>query len=294
MDCKDNFEAKDNNKTAAWITGIWRFLFWLVSVFNTVMDGFFIHKLFTAPDVDNRNHYAYLMLVVTITSFVSEHFAFSPIINTMIKNIENWKGRITLLTVCCISSTVSFWLEDFTTICLFFKIDGVYDTDNLADVINLFSSVAAGCINAASIIILNILYVAANIGALSAESNRFERCSLCKNCILEDRWCNTTLAFYIMLLLINIGTTYVAIRGIYLKDLDLKIDREEPLEIPFFIVLYFVIFIGACLFLFFLRLRLLLVRSKDEFWEMFMKITPELHGVPPDNIPNMSETISRC
>lgn len=226
------------------------------------------------------------MLSVTVLSFISEHFAFSPVINVLIKNVENWQDRLNILTVCCFSSLVSFWLEDFTTIFLYFKIDGVYDTDDLADVLNLFSSVTAGCLSVVFIIILNILYIAAYTGAFSSEVNRSERWSNCKYCLLEVRWCNWSALFWFFSILINGATTYIAVRSIYLKDLDLKsIARDEYFQVPYFIILYMVIFFGAMFFLFFFRLRTLLFRSDNKFWDMFHQITPELHGITGGTFP---------
>lgn len=220
MDCKSNFEAEDSStsKKAAWITGIWRYLLWAVGLFNMVMDGIFIYKLWTTPGI-NKN-YAYLMLSVTIASLLSEYVIFSPIINKLTANIRHWKDRTELLFFCSFAALISFWLEDLTTIYLYFRVDGVYDTEDLADVINLFSSVAAGLISGASMVLTACITFASVYGAFNENDSCFNRCCNCCRCVDT---CTKMLdgPLGIVAIITIIGTAYggyVAVKAIYLKD----------------------------------------------------------------------------
>jgi hypothetical protein len=120
MDCKANFEAEDcqENKKAAWISGVWRYILWFVGFINMILDIVFIHKLWTTPGIENK--YAHLMLGVTIASLLCEYVIFGPLINKLTANIRHWKDRIEMLFFVSFAGLMSFWLEDMTTIYLYF------------------------------------------------------------------------------------------------------------------------------------------------------------------------------
>lgn len=194
FDYKSNFQGRENeqrpeqgnngnnivssNHTGkhkfAWMLALWRVLLWGVAIFNVIMDGIFIGSLYTDKEVEKT--YAHLMLGTSLLSIVSELFVYGPLINAYVKIIRDWKDRLEVLTLCFVSALVCYWVEDVTTIYLYFKVDGVYDTDNIADVINLFSSIIAGCISLLSLVILPVIVLAARFGAFDQDSTCCRRC----------------------------------------------------------------------------------------------------------------------
>jgi CO dehydrogenase/acetyl-CoA synthase alpha subunit len=59
----------------------------------------------------------------------------------------------------------------------------VYDTEDFADVINLFSSAAAGVISGASMVLKACITFASAYGAFNKNESCFNRCCNCCRCV---------------------------------------------------------------------------------------------------------------
>jgi Accessory gene regulator B. len=228
-------ENAGKNKSA-WVLAIWRVFLWGVAFFNFIMDCIFIGSLYTDKNVQKT--YAHLMLGTSLLSLVSETFVYGPLINEYIKIIRDWKDRLDVLTLCFVSALVCYWVEDVTTIYLYFKVDGVYDTENIADVINLFSSIIAGCISLVSLVILPLIILAARFGAFDQESTCYKRCSAVFACCLfissptdnpqrviseeekkeRNKRENIMIALVVIAIIATVYPSYVAIFQIYLNQ----------------------------------------------------------------------------
>jgi hypothetical protein len=161
LDYKANFEGEppsgddqqaNEKQKFAWVLAIWRLVLVGVGLFNLAMDGIFIYSLWT--DDTNDIIYAYYMLRASLLSLFSEYVIWGPIINEDIRLIRNWMDRLDVLGVCFLSALICFWIEDVSTIYLFFKVEGVFDRKSIADMMNLFASLAAGCLGLVSLLIL--------------------------------------------------------------------------------------------------------------------------------------------
>lgn len=190
LDYKANFEGEtpsgddqqaNEKQKFAWVLAIWRLVLVGVGLFNLVMDGILIHSLWT--DDKDKIKYAYYMLGASLLSFFSDHVVWGPIINEEIRLIRNWMDRLDVLGVCFLSALICFWIEDVSTIYLFFKVDGVFDRDSISDMMNLVASIAAGCLGLLSLLILPFFIYGGKFGVFNKELSCGKRCCNCFDCL---------------------------------------------------------------------------------------------------------------
>ena len=142
-----------------------------------------VHMCIHRTDDEVEIYYAYYMLGASLLSLFSEYVIWGPIINEDIRIIRNWMDRLDVLGVCFLSALICFWIEDVSTIYLFFKVEGVFDRGSIADMMNLFASLAAGCLGLVSLLILPFFISAGKFGAFNKELSCGKRCCNCFDCL---------------------------------------------------------------------------------------------------------------
>ncbi|GFH56844.1 predicted protein [Chaetoceros tenuissimus] len=181
-----NEQSSNERHRFAWILSIWRMILYGVGWFNIILDGFFIYELYTKDDVERK--YAHWMLVASFLSLFSEHVIWTPIFNQYSKIIRNWRDRLDLLNTAFVSGLVSYWIEDVMTIYLFFKVDDVFDRDSVADMMNLFASIVAGCLGLVSLFVVPVISAAGDFGAFDQGLSYGKRGCACLDCSCYCCW----------------------------------------------------------------------------------------------------------